>query len=388
MTGRGFGKTRAGAEFVHERAMEHPGRWISIIGKTPSDVRDYQIEGPSGILRNAPKHERPTYHPSKRRIVWPNESWGTVYSSEEPEQTRGFSGDTAWLDEFAKWSNPLEVWRNLQFGMREASDDKPRICISTTPRPLPVLREIESKTTTVVVRGSSYENRGNLDPSWFSDILSEHEGTHLARQEIYGEILDEAPGAKWTRQLIEDQTLEKGTLPPIIKKAVVGVDPAMTSGPDADDTGIIVCGIGEDGCGYVLADKSGRMTPDGWGRKAYGAFTQFDCDWIVAEKNQGGDLVEHVIHTVNRYIPYEGVFGKKSKILRADPVAALYEQGRIFHVKSFPKLEDEMCSYDPEESNFSPNRLDAMVYAFRKLFPLDGIVQRARRLSTSYHTLR
>ncbi len=387
MTGRGFGKTRAGGEFVNERAAQHPGRWIAIIGKTPSDVRDYQIEGPAGILRNAPKDFIPTYHPSKRRLIWPNESWATIYSSEEPEQTRGFSGDTAWLDEFAKWNNPLEVWLNLQFGMREASDDKPRVCISTTPRPLPILRKIEASDKTVVVRGSSYENRSNLDPSWFSDILSEHEGTHLARQEIYGEILDEAPGALWTRQLIEDQTKPRD-FEIAIKRGVVGVDPAMSSGPDSDECGIVVCGIGVDGRGYVFADKSKRTTPDGWGRIIVGQYHQWDCDKVVAEKNQGGDLVEHVIRTVEPYIPYEGVSAKKSKILRADPVAALYEQGKIFHIGSFPKLEDEMVSYDPEESNFSPNRLDALVYAFRFLFPLDGLIQRARRLSVSYRTLR
>lgn len=386
MTGRGFGKTRAGGAFVHERAMEHPGRWIAVIGKTPSDVRDYQIEGPSGILRNAPPEECPTYHPSKRRLVWPNGSWGTIYSSEEPEQTRGFSGDTAWLDEFAKWTNPLEVWRNLQFGMREASDDKPRICISTTPRPLPILREIEQSNKTVVVRGSSYENRGNLDPSWFDDILSQHEGTHLARQEIYGEILDEAPGALWTRQLIEDQRVDEP--PTLIKKAVIGVDPAMSSGPDSDECGIVACGIGDNGFGYVLADRSRKTSPDGWGRIVVGQYDQWECNYVVAEKNQGGDLVEHVIRTVRPYISYKGVTAKKSKILRADPVAALYEQGRIFHAGSFPRLEDEMCSYDPEENNFSPNRLDAMVYAFTELFPLDGRVRRARRLSTSYRTLR
>jgi phage terminase large subunit-like protein len=386
MTGRGFGKTRAGGQWCHERAMEHPGRWIAIIGKTPADVRDYQIEGPSGILRNVPKDECPKYHPSKRRVVWPNGSWGTVYSAEEPEQTRGFSGDTAWLDEFAKWNNASEVWTNLMFGMREASDDKPRVCISTTPRPLPVLREIANKPSTTIVRGSSYENRGNLDPSWFADTLSEYEGTHLAEQEIYGKILDEAPGAHWTRQLVEDQRRKE--LPTLIKKAVVGVDPSMSSGPNSDECGIVACGIGDDGFGYILDDTSLRATPDGWGTKVVSTYDKWHANFVIAEKNQGGDLVEHVIRTVRPYIPYKGITAKKSKMLRAEPVAALFEQSRIFIIGHFPQLEDEMCTFDPEEAIFSPNRLDAMVYAFYKLFPLEAKPRRARRLSVSYSSLR
>lgn len=385
MTGRGFGKTRAGGEWTNERATEHPGRWIAIIGKTPADVRDYQIEGPAGILRHAPKDNHPTYHPSKRRVVWPNGSWGTVYSSEEPEQTRGFSGDTAWLDEFAKWSNTPEVWQNLMFGMREASDDRPRVCISTTPRPLPILREIANKPTTIVVRGSSYENRSNLDPSWFAETLAEYEGTHLAEQEIRGKILDEAPGAHWTRQLIEDQRRKEL---PVIKKAVVGVDPSMSSGPNSDECGIVACGIGDDGFGYVMDDASLRATPDGWGSKVVEVYDEWKCNFVIAEKNQGGDLVEHVIRTVRPYIPYKGVTAKKSKALRAEPVAALYEQGRIFHIGGFPQLEDEMCTFDPEEAIFSPNRMDALVYAFYQLFPLEKKPRRARRLSVSYSSFR
>lgn len=193
-TGRGFGKSRAGGGWVHRRAMEVPGRWCALVGKTPADARDVMIEGPAGILRNAPPHERPEYEPSKRRVTWPNGSWGTLYSAEEPDQLRGFSGDTAWLDEFGKYANPREVWDNLQFGMREVSSDRPRVCITTTPRPLPILEEIEEKPTTVTVKGSSYENRANLAPEWFSETLSAYEGTRLGRQEIHGERLDDVEG--------------------------------------------------------------------------------------------------------------------------------------------------------------------------------------------------
>jgi hypothetical protein len=174
--------------------MESPGRWCALVAKTPADARDVMVEGPAGILRNAPPHERPLYEPSKRRILWPNGSWGTLYSSEEPDQLRGFSGDTAWLDEFGKYANPREVWDNLQFGMREVSADQPRVCITTTPRPLPILEEIEEKRTTVTVSGSSYENRANLSPVWFSETLSAYEGTRLGEQEIHGIRLDDVEG--------------------------------------------------------------------------------------------------------------------------------------------------------------------------------------------------
>lgn len=192
--GRGFGKSRSGALWAHRRAIEQPGRWCAMVGKTPADVRDYMVEGPGGILRNTPPRDRPDYEPSKRRLTWPNDSWATIYSSEEADQLRGFSGDTAWLDEFAKYKNPREVWDNLQFGMREVGSDQPRVCITTTPRPLPLLEEIEAKATTVTVVGSSYENRANLSPIWFRETLAAYEGTRLGRQEIYAEILDEVEG--------------------------------------------------------------------------------------------------------------------------------------------------------------------------------------------------
>jgi hypothetical protein len=179
---------------VHKRALQSARRWIALVAKTPADARDYMIEGPAGILRNVPPREKPLYEPSKRRLTWSNGSWATVYSAEEADQLRGYSGDTAWLDEFGKYPNPREVWDNLQFGMREVSADQPRVCITTTPRPLPILEELEADPTTVIVRGSSYENRANLAPTWFSQTLSKYEGTRLGRQEIHGERLDDVEG--------------------------------------------------------------------------------------------------------------------------------------------------------------------------------------------------
>ena len=192
--GRGFGKTRTGSGWVHERAIQSPGRWMALVGRVPKDIRDYMVEGPGGLLRNTVPQERPTYESSINRLTWPNGSWATIYSSEKPDDLRGFSGDTGWFDELAKFANPRECWDNLQFGMREVSADQPRILITTTPRPIPLLSEIEEKPTTVVVTGSSYENRANLSPVWFSEILSAYEGTALGRQEIHAELLDEVEG--------------------------------------------------------------------------------------------------------------------------------------------------------------------------------------------------
>jgi phage terminase large subunit-like protein len=187
--------------------MAHPRRWTALVARTPADARDYMIEGPGGILRNAPPGERPNFEPSKRRLTWPNGSWATIFSDDEPDQCRGFSGDTAWLDEFAKFQNPQESWNNLAFGMREASSDQPRRLITTTPRPIPVLIQIERMPTTVVVTGSSYENEDNLDPRWFTDVVSVYEGTRIGRQEIMAEILDDVPGALWTRAMLDDARL-------------------------------------------------------------------------------------------------------------------------------------------------------------------------------------
>jgi phage terminase large subunit-like protein len=202
-TGRAWGKTICGSWWVQRRAMEQPRRWIAIVARTPADARDVAVEGPSGILRNAPRDARPHFEPSKRRLTWPNGSWGTIYSDEEPDQLRGFSGDSAWVDEFAKFQNPTETWDNLAFGMREASSDRPRTLITTTPRPITILTRIEAMPTTIVVTGSSWENRDNLDPSWFASVIAPYVGTRLGRQELEAEILSDAPGALWTRALLE-----------------------------------------------------------------------------------------------------------------------------------------------------------------------------------------
>jgi phage terminase large subunit-like protein len=362
--GRGFGKTRSGAGFIDERALDSAGRWIALVARTPADARDYMIEGPGGFLKNTHPDFHPHYEPSKRRLTWPNGSWATIYSDEEPDQLRGFSGDTAWLDELAKFKNPQECLDALDFGMREVSADYPRRIITTTPRPIKALKAIKGLASTVVVTGSSYENRANLSPKWFSDILSKFEGTRLGRQEIHAETLDDNPGALWRRHWFDDLRV-KG--PPALKRVVVAIDPATTSNPDSDETGIIVAGLGSNDHGYVLADLSLRGTPEEWARVAVNAYHDYKCDRIIAETNNGGEMVETLIRTVERNIPFTAVHASRGKITRAEPISSLYEQSKCHHVGSFPVLEDQCCEYDPKTAKFSPDHMDALVWAFTEL---------------------
>ena len=367
--GRGFGKTRAGSGWVHGRAMAAPGRWIAMVARTPADARDYMVEGPGGLLRNTAPGERPLYESSKRRLTWPNGSWATIYSDEEPDQLRGFSGDTAWLDEFAKFKNAKDGWDNLQFGMREASADRPRRLITTTPRPIPILQKIIAMPTTVLVRGSSHENARNLDPTWFKETLASYEGTRVGRQEIYAEILNDVPGALWTRDNL-DKALMTCQLPDMAR-VVVAVDPSGTRGESdgGDMIGIIVAGKGVDGRGYVMADRSCKLSPAGWGARVVDAYHEFSADRIVAERNYGGAMVQHVIRTADPRAAYKEVTASRGKIVRAEPVAALYEQCRVGHVAKLSLLEDQMCQMGSDGflGEGSPDRVDAMVWALTEL---------------------
>ena len=377
LAGRGFGKTRAGAGWVHERAMAEPGRNVALVAFTPADARDFMIEGPGGLLWNTPPTERPLYEPSKRRLTWPNGSVGTVFSDQEPDQTRGFSGDTAWIDELGKFVHAQETWDNLQFGMREASSDRPRRLITTTPRPLPVLRKIKAMPSTVTVVGSSYENRKNLDPEWFEETIQAYEGTRLGRQEIHAHILEDVPGALWTIQMLERCRVKADILPDM-QRVVIGVDPSGQGGNDegADEIGIVVCGKGVDGEGYVLADYSCSLSPDGWGRRVVEAFRNHAADRIVVERNFGGAMAAHVVRTVWRNAPIKETTSTRSKVIRAEPIAALYEKKppRIHHViqkdgPGFNALEDQMIAFrsDGYAGEGSPDRVDALVFALSEL---------------------
>lgn len=362
--GRGFGKTRSGSGWVHERAMAYAGRWIALVARTPADARDYMVEGPGGLLRNTPPSERPSFEPSKRRLTWPNGSWATIYSDEEPDQLRGFSGDTAWLDEFAKFKNAREGWDNLQFGMRESSTDRPRRLITTTPRPMALLKELEARATTVVVTGTSHENKSNLDPTWYSETILSYEGTRLGRQEVNAEILDDFPGALWTRAMIDDARVNEA---PELARVIVAVDPSGTkgeTGETANDVGIVVVGAGVDGRSYVLADRTCNLSPEGWGRRVIETCAEFGADRVVAETNFGGAMVEAVLRSIDKNVSFSEVRASRGKIQRAEPVAALYERGMVSHVGLLPGLEDQMMMMTSGgfAGEGSPDRVDALVW--------------------------
>jgi len=361
LAGRGFGKTRLGAEWVNRRVRRGEAKNLVIAGPTAADVRDVMIEGPAGIL-NCASTQRPRYESSKRRLVWPNGAWAITVSADEPERFRGLQADTAWTDELAAWRYP-EAWDQLMFGLRLGAN--PQALVTTTPRPTKIIRALIARdgADVRVVRGSTYDNRANLAPGFFDDILRRYEGTRLGRQEINAEILDDVPGALWQRNEIERNRVERA--PENLIRIVVGLDPAVTSEEDSDETGIVSVGKSRDGHYYVLDDRSLRGTPDEWGRRAVGAWRDLRADRIVGEANQGGEMISHTIRTVHRGAPVKLVHASRGKITRAEPVAALSEQNKVHFVGAWPKLEDQLCTWC--QGDKSPDRLDAFVWAVTEL---------------------
>lgn len=371
LAGRGFGKTRAGAEWV--RAQVQAGRKrIALVAPTTADARDVMVEGESGILNIGPPWERPIYQPSRRRLIWPNRAQAFLYSAQEPERLRGPQHDAAWADELAAWPHGQATFDQLQFGLRLGAD--PRCVITTTPKPLPLIRQLAEDPMAVVTRGTTYDNRANLAPAFVDRIIQRYEGTRLGRQELHAEILGDLAGALWSYATILAARVAGH---PELARVVVALDPSGSNGhDDGDAQGVVVAGLGVDGLGYVLADWTCRLSPEGWGRRAIEAFDRFGADRIVAEKNYGGDMVRSTLHTMRPTAPVVLVSASRGKTLRAEPVSALYEQGRVRHVipdladNPLAELEDEMrhattAGYLGEAS---PNRLDALVWALTDLF--------------------
>lgn len=359
LAGRGFGKTRTGAEWVRAQVSAGYGR-IALVAPTAADARDVMVEGESGILAIAPPSARPHYEPSKRRITWPNGAIAVTYSADEPDRLRGPQHDSAWCDEAAAWRYP-DAWDMLQMGMRLGPN--PRTVVTTTPKPVRLIRDLIKAHDTVITRGSTFDNAPNLPKPFLDSIKRQYAGTRLGRQELYAELLEDTPGALWTRAMIDDARV---SIVPTMNRVVVAIDPAVTAHETSDETGMVVVGLGTDGHGYVLADRSLRASPDGWARAAVAAYTSWQADRIVAEANNGGDLVETVLRMVDPNVPYRAVRASRGKVSRAEPVAALYEQGRVHHVGVFDRLEDQMTTYTPEAAQ-SPDRLDALVWALTDL---------------------
>lgn len=385
LAGRGFGKTRVGAETIRSwvcgRTPLSPGRCsrIALVAETAADGRDVMVLGESGLLAIHHRDFRPTYEKTNRCITWPNGAKAWLYNATEPDQLRGPQHDAAWVDELAKFQKVQETWDQLQFGLRLG--EHPRQIITTTPRPISIIRRLVNDPTCYVTRGRTYDNAANLAAPFLKQIEERYGNTRLGRQEIEGIILDDMPGALWNRDMLDGSRKPSA---PDLDRIIVAVDPAATSGEDADETGIVAVGVArdEDGNqrGYVLADRSLRGTPDEWASAAVRLYHELDADRIVAEKNQGGEMVEAVLRSKDRNVPVTLVHATRGKRVRAEPVAALYEQGRIHHIGRFDKLEDQMCLFTTDgerEPGESPDRVDALVWGLTALF--DRITGRRKR---------
>lgn len=373
LAGRGFGKTRLGAEWVREEVASGRASRIALVAETAADGRDVMVEGPSGLLACHAPAERPEYEPSKRRVTWPNGAIATVFNAVEPDQLRGPQFDAAWCDELAKWRYADATWDQLAFGMRLG--DHPRICITTTPRSVPLLRKLIADKRTAITRGSTFDNARNLAPSFIASIRERYEGTRLGRQELNAEVLDDVPGALWTRAMID--AARAASAPDDLRRIVVAIDPSGTKGDtdDGDEIGIVVAGCSADRKrGHVIADLSIKASPEQWGRVAVRAYRKFNADRIIAERNFGGAMVEAVIRAVDPIVSYSEVTASRGKVQRAEPVAALYEQGRVSHAAGLEKLEDQMCAMTASGylGDGSPDRVDAGVWALSELMLSEG----------------
>ena len=392
--GRGAGKTRAGAEWVRDFVRHRTDARIALVSETYADGREVMIDGKSGLAHIGPPERRPFYEPSRRRLVWPSGSVGYVFSSEDPDGLRGHQFDAAWSDELCKWKHAEETWSNLQLALRLGA--RPRQVVTTTPRPTALLKRILAAGGTMTSRATTYDNAAHLSRAFLDEIASAYEGTSLGRQELLGEIVEDVAGALWTHQLISAARISvpRG-FHTALSRIVVAVDPPVTAGENADECGIIVAGVLRDaplrgapqheealhpeelsrresvtkgeGTAFVLDDRSqGGLSPRQWAARAVAAYHEFGADRIVVETNQGGDMVREIVRGVDPSVAVREVHATRGKRLRAEPVAALYEQGRVRHIAAFPKLEDQMTTYTGEGAK-SPDRLDALVWALTDL---------------------
>lgn len=372
LAGRGAGKTRSGSEWVRDQVRAGCDR-IGLLAATAADAREVMVQGESGILSVSWVHDRdcrgnligiPDYQPSLRRLTWGNGAVATTYSAEEPDRLRGPQHSRLWADELAAWNSgqPQDAWDMAMLGLRLGN--APKAMVTTTPRPIPLIRELMRSPRWVVTKARTDANRANLAATFLSQIVSKYQGTRLGRQELDGELIEEVEGALWTRAMIEQARVDAA---PDLARIVVAIDPAISTGETSALTGIVAAGLGTDGRGYVLRDVSERYSPSAWARRAVALFDELKADRIVAEGNQGGEMVRHTLETVRPNLPIRIVHASRGKQARAEPVSALYEQGRVSHVGAFAELEDQLATWAPLEGNPSPDRLDAMVWALTDL---------------------
>lgn len=389
LAGRGFGKTRMGSEWIRSNVcgstpMSAPPsgfKRIALVAETAADARDVMVLGDSGLLATHPKDFRPEWSPTNRRLTWPNGVQAWVYNATEPGQLRGPQHHAAWVDELAKFRYMQATWDQLMFGLRLGIH--PKVLVTTTPQPKPLIKALVADKNTFVTRGSTLDNKANLAESTVRNLYDRYAGTRLGRQELEGEILGDIPGALWNLDGISQSRIFEE--PTDLERIIVAVDPAASSNEGSNENGIVVVGMARDkdgyARGYVLEDASLRGTPEEWGRKAVQMYRKYSADRIVAEKNNGGEMVEHVLKSVDRSVPVRLVHASRGKYVRAEPISALYEQGRIHHVGEHKELEDQMCSFSIDnirnENTGSPDRVDALVWGLTELF--DKIAGRSRK---------
>tara|TARA_R100001510_G_scaffold54472_1_gene57224 strand:- start:1574 stop:2839 length:1266 start_codon:yes stop_codon:yes gene_type:complete len=375
LAGRGFGKTWTGAYDIVNYAMTHPNTISAVLAPTFGDLRRVCFEGVSGINQLIPiecyhNSKASGYNRSTSEIKLWNGSKIVGFSASEPDRLRGSQYHRAWCDELAAWRYP-EAYDQLQFGLRLGKN--PQVVITTTPRPTPIIKELMKRANedVYVTQGSTFENQDNLAESALKQFVDRYEGTRLGRQELYAEILDDFEGALWNYTILENCRVTKENLPEMTK-IIVSIDPAVTANANSDETGIIVSALGEDENYYILEDKTGKYSPDEWGRVAIELFYRYNANMIVAEVNNGGDLVERLLRSIERNIPYKSVHATRGKMVRAEPISALYEQGKVYHLGTFPKLEEQMCSFTGDNRGASPDRLDALVWGLTELSISNG----------------
>lgn len=372
-----------GSEWIRKIANDNPGCRIALVAETAADARDVMIKGDSGLLSVDPNLSDDCWSPTNRCLTWPNGSKAWCYNATEPDQLRGPQHHFAWVDELAKFRYMQATWDQLLFGLRLG--EHPQVLVTTTPQPKPLIKELVAKEgrDVFVTRGSTLDNSANLAASTVKNLYDRYGGTRLGRQELEGEILGDIPGALWHRSSIDESRLYD--VPDDLERVIVAVDPAASSHEGSDENGIVVVGLARDadgyGRGYVLEDASMRGTPEEWAKTAVRMFRKWQADKIVAEKNNGGEMVGSVLKAVDRSLPIKLVHASRGKVVRAEPISALYEQGRVHHVGQFNELEDQMCMFSTDlirnENTGSPDRVDALVWGLTEIF--EKVVGRARK---------
>lgn len=362
LAGRGFGKTRTAAETIKKWLLSNKIKRIALISNTIQEARQVMVEGESGLLSISEESEKLEFYPSRRLLKWPNGAIATLYGAENYEQLRGPQFDAAWIDEFAKFQHPKETFEQLSFSLRLG--ENPKTILTTTPRPIQFIKDLMKRDDVITTRGTSLENLQNLSPTFIKQ-LEYLKGTRLEAQEIYAEIVDNNQNTLWSWEDIEKCYKNP---PHFLENIVIGVDPAMTSNKDSDETGIIVTGMDGFGKAYVLDDLSISAVPEIWGKRVADTYQKYHARLVVIERNAGGELLENLLKSINPDIKVKSVYAYTSKISRAEPIAILYQKKMIFHARQFHKLEMQMATYEPKSK--SPDRLDAMVWGMTELFDL------------------